>query len=201
MNNIVNQNDIDQLLKLDEIFTKIHTLYGPPPDWQRPEGFISLTRIILEQQVSLQSANAHFIKLNSYIPEFTPAEILKLSDEEMRKCHISKQKSTCLRELSSAILSGKINLENLRKLTETEIRQQLKSIKGIGDWTTNIYLMFCLQVKDIFPAGDIALINTIKELTSAVSREEIITCAERWKPYRSLASYFHWHYYLRKRNR
>jgi len=201
MNGIVNQTDINQLLKLDEIFTKINMMYGPPPDWQRPEGFTSLARIILEQQVSLQSANAHFKKLDLYLPEFTPAEILKLSDEEMRNCQISKQKSRYLRELSSAILTGKINLESLRMLPEAEIRQQLKSIKGIGDWTTHIYLMFCLQAKDIFPAGDIAIINTVKEFTSAVTHDEIIACAARWKPYRSLASYFLWHYYLRKRNR
>jgi DNA-3-methyladenine glycosylase II len=201
MTNIVNQNDIGKLLKLDEVFVKINALYGPPPDWQRPEGFISLVRIILEQQVSLQSANAHFNKLNAYLPEFSPVEILKLSDEEMRNCQISKQKSIYLRELSTAILSGKINLENLHQLTETEIRQQLQSLKGIGDWTTNIYLMFCLQAKDIFPASDIAIINTMKELTKAVTHDEIITSADQWKPYRSLASYFLWHYYLRKRNR
>ena len=186
---------------MDEVFVKINVLYGPPPDWQRPEGFISLSRIILEQQVSLQSANAHFNKLNAYIKEFTPLEILKLSDEEMRNCQISKQKSAYLRELSANILAGKINLGSMRMLPENEIRQQLKSIKGIGDWTTNIYLMFCLQAKDIFPAGDIAIINTMKELTKSVSHNEIITLADRWKPYRSLASYFLWHYYLRKRNR
>ncbi len=201
MNNIVNQNDIYQLLELDEIFTKIHTLYGPPPDWQRPEGFVSLAKIILEQQVSLQSANAHFIKLDSFIPEFTPSEILKLSDEKMRVCQISRQKSAYLRDLSTAILSGKIKLGILRELPEAEIRQQLKSIKGIGNWTSDIYLMFCLQSKDIFPSGDIAILNAIRELTSAVTYEEIINQAERWKPYRSLASYFLWHYYLRKRNR
>jgi DNA-3-methyladenine glycosylase II len=201
MNSIVNQNDIIQLLKLDDVFIKINSLYGSPPDWQRPEGFISLSRIILEQQVSLQSANAHFIKLNRYIPEFTPSEILKLSDIEMRECQISKQKSTYLRELSSAILSGNVNLENFRQLPETVVRQQLKSIKGIGDWTANIYLMFCMQAKDIFPSGDIAVINTIKELTTAVTHDEITVLAESWKPFRSLASYFLWHYYLRKRNR
>jgi DNA-3-methyladenine glycosylase II len=61
--------------------------------------------------------------------------------------------------------------------------------------------MFCLQAKDVFPAGDIAIINTIKELTPAVTNKEIIETANRWKPLRSLASYFLWHYYLKKRNR
>jgi len=201
MTNIVNKKDIKQLLKRDAVFTRIFALYGSPPDWQRPEGFTSLARIILEQQVSLQSANAHFHKLNSFLPEFAPGEILKLSDAEMRNCQISRQKSGYMRELSSAILDGKIDLEGLRLLPESEIREQLTSIKGIGDWTTNIYLMFCLQAKDIFPDGDIAIINTVKELTAASTKDEILARSQLWRPYRSLASYFIWHYYLRKRNR
>jgi DNA-3-methyladenine glycosylase II len=201
MNNIVNQKDIEKLLMTDAVFNIIHNQYGPPPDWKRPQGFISLSRIILEQQVSLQSANAHFHKLNTYLPAFTPEEIVKLTNEEMRNCQISRQKSKYLRELSLAILEGKIDLDSFVELPDSEVRQQLKGIKGIGDWTTDIYLMFCLQAKDIFPSGDIAVINTIKELTGAVTKDEIAAYAEKWKPYRSLASYFLWHYYLSKRNR
>ena len=201
MSSIVNIEDIHTLIGLDELFREIYTIRGAPPDWQRPEGFESLVHIILEQQVSLQSAKAHFDKLKAFLPEFTPAAIIKLSDHEMRQCQVSRQKTIYLRELSSAILSGTINLRNLRNLPEAEVRQQLKSIKGIGDWTADIYLMFCLQAKDIFPFGDIAVINTLKELTEARSHEEIAVRASRWKPYRSLAAYFLWHYYLRKRNR
>ena len=133
--------------------------------------------------------------------EFTPSNILKLTDEEMRTCQISRQKTKYLRALSTAIISGDIDLEELPKLNETEIRKQLTSIKGIGNWTTDIYLMFCLQSKDIFPIGDIAVVNTIKELSDAKTKEEIILLAEKWKPFRSLAVYFFWHYYLKKRNR
>ncbi len=116
MKEIVNTADISTLLKCDPVFETIHTLYGPPPNWNRPEGFISLSRIILEQQVSLQSAKAHFNKLNSFLPAFTPGEIVKLSDEEMRLCQISRQKSIYLRALSSAILERKIELEKLSEL-------------------------------------------------------------------------------------
>ncbi len=198
---IVNQDDVNQLFEADEIFIRIHALYGSPPDWERPQGFITLSKIILEQQVSLQSANAHFNKLNGYLPKFTPEEILKLSDVEMRECQISKQKSKYLRALSVTILDGKIDLSVLPALPIALVREQLKSINGIGDWTTDIYLMFCLQAKDVFPLGDIAVINTIKELTTAVTKPEIIEYAEKWKPYRSLATFFLWHYYLSKRKR
>ena len=198
---IVNQSDTDKLFRADTIFETIHALYGSPPDWNRPQGFATLAKIILEQQVSLQSANAHFNKLNSYLPSFTPNEILKLSDQEMRQCQISRQKSIYLRTLSSAILDGSIDLEKFIELPLDEVRAQLKKIKGIGDWTVDIYLMFCLQAKDIFPVGDVAVINTIKELTGSLYRNEIIVRSEKWKPLRSLATFFLWHYYLRKRMR
>ncbi|MEI6748379.1 MAG: DNA-3-methyladenine glycosylase 2 family protein [Bacteroidota bacterium] len=201
MNSIVNQKDIEKLLKADAVFTKIYDQYGPPPDWSRPQGFITLSKIILEQQVSLQSSNAHFNKLNSYMSAFTPEEIVKLSDNEMRHCQISKQKSTYLRELSLTIIDRKIELDRFSGLPVDEVRQQLKCIKGIGDWTVDIYMMFCLQAKDIFSSGDVAVINTVKELTNAGSKAEIVAYVSKWKPYRSLATHFLWHYYLSKRNR
>lgn len=198
---IVNSPDIKKLTSSHKLFLKIKEQYGIPPNWQRPQGFVSLSRIILEQQVSLASAEAHFNKLNNYLPTFSPKEILKLSDEEMRACQISRQKAKYLRELSNAVINKYLDFDVLPKLSDEEVRITLTSIKGIGDWTTDIYLMFCLQSKDIFPLGDIALINTIKELTKVKTRAGIIRLTERCKPYRSLAAYFLWHYYLKKRNR
>jgi DNA-3-methyladenine glycosylase II len=198
---IVNPEDIKQLILSDNIFAGIREQYGIPPNWTRPQGFISLSKLILEQQVSLVSANAHFQKLNAFVGEFTPSNLLRLTDEEFRNCNISRQKAKYLRALSDAILSGNLDLEALPKLSEPEVRKHLTDIKGIGHWTADVYLMFCLQSKDIFPIGDIAVVNTIKELTEAKTKEEINVLAEKWKPFRSLAVYFLWHHYLKKRNR
>jgi len=198
---IVNNFDINELIATHKLFSKIKDKYGNPPNWQRPQGFVSLSKIILEQQVSLASAEAHFNKLNGYIKEFTPKEIIELSDEEMRNCQISRQKTKYLRELSNALLNKELIFEELSKLSPEEVRNNLTSIKGIGNWTTDIYLMFCLQSKDVFPFGDIALINTIKELTKVKTKSGIVRLTQKWKPYRSLAAYFLWHYYLKKRNR
>lgn len=200
-NPIVNEKDMAELLQMDPIFQMIEQKYGIPPNWSRPTGFVTLSKIILEQQVSLASAHAHFIKLNSYLKEFTPSEILLLSDEEMRTCQISRQKASYLRALSTTILNGELVLEALETQSEAENRQQLTKIKGIGNWTCDIYFMFCLQEKDIFPIGDIAVVNTIKELSKAQTREEILQLSETWRPFRSLAVYFLWYYYLMKRNR
>jgi len=200
-NSIVNISDVEELISKDNLFAKIKTLFGLPPNWTRSQGFISLSKIILEQQVSLASAEAHFKKLNNYLPEFSPTEILKLTDEEMKACQISRQKAKYLRVLSQAVLSEELDFKELSKLCPVEVRKKLASIKGIGDWTTDIYLMFCLQSKDIFPLGDIALISTIKELTQVKTKEGLVRLTQKWKPSRSLAAYFLWHYYLKKRNR
>lgn len=198
---IVNEQDIEQLIKRDKTLADIYNTYGSPPNWSREPGFISLSRIILEQQVSLASANAHFQKLNGYLPEFSPFNILKLTDDEMRACQISRQKAKYLRVLSNAIVDREIDLTTFKNLDEAEIRAQLTSLKGIGHWTSDIYLMFCMQAKDILPIGDIAVVNTIRELYDVRTREEIMELTGNWKPLRSLASYFLWHYYLKKRNR
>jgi DNA-3-methyladenine glycosylase II len=198
---IVNPSDVKKLTSTHKIFSKIKHEYGIPPNWQRPEGFVSLSKIILEQQVSLASAEAHFKQLNNYISNFSPVEILKLSDTEMRSCQISRQKAKYLRALSQAVINKELDFNKLSVMNEIEVRKTLTNIKGIGDWTTDIYLMFCLQKKDIFPLGDIAIINTIKELTKIKTRTGIVQFTKKLKPLRSLAAYFLWYYYLKKRNR
>jgi DNA-3-methyladenine glycosylase II len=198
---IVNDKDVKRLVGIDTMFAHIQSLYGLPPNWNRPPGFESLCKIILEQQVSLASAQAHFNKLNEYVGTITPQALLHLTGEEMRLCQISRQKAKYLQALAEAILSGHLNLDELHRMPEDNIRQQLMNIKGIGIWTTDIYLMFCLQAKDIFPLGDIAVLHTVKELTHAITPDQIAELTQQWTPFRSLAAFFCWHYYLCKRGR
>jgi DNA-3-methyladenine glycosylase II len=201
MGEIVNEADLESLLDRDAIFRRILESYGPPPNWAREAGFVSLCRIILEQQVSLESANAHFKKLEGYLGGLDPEGLLALSDAELRACQISRQKAAYLRALAAAVTEGSLALEELANLGDDEVRQRLVAIKGIGNWTADIYLMFCLQRKDLFPAGDIAVMGAARELCRAATREEVLKRSEGWKPLRTLAAYFLWHYYLRSRNR
>lgn len=200
---IVNATDVAKLCRADDTFVTIARDYGVPPNWRRTPGFASLCRIVLGQQISLASASAHFKKLHSCLPEFTPTGIALLSDEEMRECHISRQKARYLRALATAINNGHLVLEQLEPLGDEEIYASLTAIKGVGKWTADIYLMFCLQRKDIFPAGDIAVVNAAKDICRITTKEELAVLSEQWRPLRSLATYFLWHYYIntRKRNR
>lgn len=198
---IVNTTDITALIAKDPKIKAIHDLYGQPESFTRPQEFETLCRIILEQHVSLASAKAHFLKLKNYISVFEPDLILKLSDEEFKRCQISRQKTTYLRSLAEAVNSKTLKIETLAQLTNAQIREELTKVKGIGNWTTNVYLMFSLQRKDLFPIGDVALRTTIKELYHINDKENMIQLSENWSPFKSLASYFLWHYYLKSRNR
>jgi DNA-3-methyladenine glycosylase II len=192
---------LDFLSEQDVIFKMIIEKYGIPKIPKRPEGFETLVLLILEQQVSIDSAKATFLKLKLKEKNFRPEVLLNLSDEEYRRLGVSRQKTSYIKALSKAILNDEINLESLRGKKAQEIREQLIKIKGIGNWTIDIYLMFCLQEPDLLPLGDIAVVNTIKELLQIESKEEMEIHALNWRPHRSTATFLLWHYYLEKRGR
>lgn len=190
------------LAEKDEDFKKIINEYGLPPMWTRPAIFQSLVLTILEQQVSLASAYAAFKKLKEKTGFVTPKKILLLTDEELRACYFSRQKIIYVRLLAKAIMSKKINLKKLSIATDEEIRTTLKQIKGIGDWTVDVYLMHALQRTDLFPLGDIALVNSlkhVKQLHASVTKEEMLQIAEKWRPYRTVAAMLLWHAYIKRK--
>ncbi len=191
-----------KLAALDEDLAGIIHKHGYPPMWTRPATFQSLILFILEQQVSLASAYAAFKKLKEKTGFVTPAKILALSDAELRACYFSRQKIVYARELATAVKSRKLVLKKLQHGHEDEIRVELKKIKGISDWTVDVYLMHSLQRTDLFPLGDIALVNSLKEvkkLHPKITREEMLKIAEPWRPYRTIASMILWHAYIIKR--
>ena len=192
---------ISFLVEKDEVFKKLYLQYGKPFIPSRPEGFQTLCKLILEQQVSIESARACYQKLERFLIEVTPITISTISIEELRDCSVSRQKAVYLKALAEAILNKSLILETLSQKTDDEVRKELIKIKGIGNWTIDVYLMFSLQSEDIIPLGDIAVVNTIKELFDCKTSEEIAKLSENWKPYRSMATFFLWHPYLEKTNR
>ena len=195
------QEAIAFLVEKDAVFKALHVQYGNPLVPTRPEGFQTLVKLILEQQVSLESARACYVKIENALGEVTPQLILSASDEVLRACGVSRQKSSYLKNLAEAILNKELVLETLSEKHPDDVRNELIQVKGIGHWTIDVYLMFCLQSPDIFPIGDIALVNTLKELYGCNDKAEMLSLAENWRPYRSMATYFLWHHYLQKRNR
>jgi DNA-3-methyladenine glycosylase II len=192
---------IAYLVDKDAVFQELYQQYGNPFVPSRPEGFQTLVKLILEQQVSIESARACYLKIENALGEVTPKTIELASELILRNAGVSRQKSVYLKALAEAILSKSLVLESLSAKHPDEVRNELIKIKGIGHWTIDVYLMFSLQSPDILPIGDIAVVNTIKELYGVEDKEAMLLLAENWKPYRTMATYFLWHHYLVKRNR
>lgn len=191
-----------QLAKQDADLAAIIKEHDYPPMWTRPASFQSLVLFILEQQVSLASAYAAFKKLKEKIGFVTPAKILAMTDEELRACYFSRQKIVYARELANIIQSRQLVLKRINVLADEEVRKEMIKIKGIGHWTVDVYLMHSLQRTDLFPLGDIALVNSLKEvkrLPKEVSKEEMLAIAEAWRPNRTVAAMILWHAYIKKR--
>ena len=192
----------DKLSKKDKHLRQVIVQYGYPPMWTRPNTFQTLILTILEQQVSLASAYAAFKKLKEKIGFVTADKILSLSDTELRACYFSRQKIVYARALATAVKEKSISLRKLALAGEDTVRTELKKIKGIGDWTVDVYLMHALQRSDLFPLGDIALVNSMKEvkqLSQTITKIEMLEIAESWRPYRTIASMILWHAYIQKR--
>lgn len=193
-----------ELADADDRLRRVYEIYGPPPLWDREPTFPTLIHIILEQQVSLASALAAFNKLKEAVVEITPENILELSDEQMKGAYFSRQKVKYARELSWAVSEGSLVLEKLGMLNDDEVRGELMKVKGIGRWTSDIFLLMALLRADVMPVGDIALHQAWKELASLEARpssEHFTSIAERWAPYRSVAARLLWHFYLSERGR
>jgi DNA-3-methyladenine glycosylase II len=191
------------LAKQDNELRQIILEHGHPPMFSRESTFETLIHIILEQQVSLASAKAALVKLKEKIGEVTPEKILILTDEELRSCYFSRQKTVYARCLANAIINKELDIACLLNSHDDIVRVELKKIKGIGDWTVDVFLMMCLNRADCFPTGDIALVNSIKhvkQLPKHTTKEEILLIAEKWKPNRTIAAYILWWDYIKKRN-
>lgn len=187
------------LAEQDTDLAFIYKNYGTPPLWTRDASFSTLVHIILEQQVSLASALAAFNKLQERIGAITPEAVLKLSDQELKSAYFSRQKTVYVRELATAVSSGKLDLQYLKKLTDEDAKAELTKIKGIGRWTADIYLLMAMSRPDVMPKGDLALHIAWQKLTKSELRpnsEEFQMIAERWKPLRSVAARLLWHFYL-----
>jgi DNA-3-methyladenine glycosylase II len=181
--------------ELKSIFNK----FGAPPLWDREEGFHTLIRIILEQQVSLKSAQATYDKLVVKANPLTPQNFLKFTDSQLKAFGFSRQKTSYGRNVANAVLEGTLNLTALRKMDNDSVRSELIKIKGIGNWTADIYLLMVLKRPDVWPSGDLVLaiaIQKIKKLDSRPNNDEMKEISKNWKPWRAVAARMLWHFYL-----
>jgi len=193
---------VRELTTRDADLKRVVEKYGVPPLWIREPGFPTLVYIILEQQVSLASARALYQKLEKTVRPFTPEKFLKLTEVEMRQLGFSRQKSHYTRLLAEAMNQNQFDLDALHELHDDHAREKLVALKGIGRWTSDIYLLSALRRPDIWPVGDLALataVREVKQLRKRPSPEKLEKMSAPWKPFRAIAARLFWHAYLCKR--
>ena len=195
---------VDQLAARDADLAAIVARFGPPPLWDRRPGFGTLLHIVLEQQVSLASAQAAYDRLRLAADPLTPARFLELSDADLLAIGFSRQKARYGRALAAAVGSGALDLDGLAGLDDDAVHAALQAIPGIGPWTSTIYLLMVLGRPDVWPVGDIALAASVGEVKGIGHRPDALEMAslgEAWRPWRSVAARLFWHDYLGRRGR
>jgi DNA-3-methyladenine glycosylase II len=191
--------DARALAIMDEGMAKILTDHGVPPLWSRQPGFVTLVRIILEQQVSLTSAAAMFDRLNDHIQPLTSKTVFEAGAPFLRSFGVTRQKASYFINVCEAIERGELDLETLDREDDETVIEILTSVKGIGPWTAKIYLLMALGRADVWPVGDIALAAAVKHLRGLDVRPtqpQLTEIAESWAPYRATAARMLWNYYL-----
>ena len=176
----------------------ISEVCGAPPLRWREQGFAGLVTTITGQQVSVASANAIRARMDQQLGEITPERIAETSEQALRACGLSGPKIKTLRALSEAITSGSLPFSRLGEMPVEEAHAAMVKVHGIGPWTAEVYLMFCLGVQDIFAPADIALQEGAKLAMGLEARpgtKQMAEIAARWQPWRAVAARMLWAYY------
>ena len=195
---------VAELSARDPALGDVVQAWGAPPRWKRPQGFATLALLILEQQVSLASAKATFARLEERAGAVEPDAILALGEERMKEAGLSRQKARYVHGLAGAVAAGTVDFRKIGRADDEAVRAALIPIKGIGDWTIDIYLLSALQRPDVWPARDLALqeaARAVRGLDARPDEKGLKEIGEAWRPWRSVAARILWHQYLNTRRR
>jgi DNA-3-methyladenine glycosylase II len=171
---------------------------GPTPLRRRDPGFEGLAAIIVSQQVSTASANAIFGRLRAAITPLSAENLRSASDETLRAAGLSAPKIRTLRALAEAVATKSLDIDTLATMDAEAAHEKLVALKGIGPWTADIFLLFCLGHPDAWPAGDLALQEAARLALNLKKRPDtarLEKIGERWRPWRGVAARMLWAYY------
>lgn len=177
---------------------RVHDQAGDPPLRRYAPGFEGLARIIVGQQLSIASAEAIWRRVSIAVQPMEAATVSTLTDKQLSAAGLSRAKVRTLRAFAKAVENG-LNLKKLAAEPEGAVHEALTAVHGIGPWTADIFLLFCVGRADAFAAGDLALqiaTRNVLGLEERPSREELLAIAERWRPWRGVAARMLWNIYM-----
>lgn len=191
-------NGVRALRRACPIMRRAHDVAGDPPLRRRPAGFEGLARIVVGQQLSVASAGAIWGRFAATVNPCTAAGVLAAGDDALRGVGLSRPKIRTLRALSAAVDAGMLDIEDLIHASDEAVHEALTAVSGIGPWTADIFIMFCLGRADAFAVGDLALQVAAQHVAGLELRPtpaELLALAERWRPWRGVAARLLWAYY------
>ncbi|MGF1537712.1 MAG: DNA-3-methyladenine glycosylase family protein [Elainellaceae cyanobacterium] len=194
------QQAVVQVCAIDPDFSRVEARVGPLQVRQWPATYASLVRTVTGQQLSSHAARAIFSRLEALMTPITPENLLACSEAALKQAGLSRTKVATCRTLAEAIASGQLPLEDLSGWEDEAIAHALTQIKGIGPWTAEIFMLFCLERLDALPASDLAIrvaYQQLKGLGDRPSAQELRQHCEQLQPYRGVVAHLMWHYYRR----
>jgi DNA-3-methyladenine glycosylase II len=208
LHRIHTETDLDAalaaLVRTDARFAEALTLSGRPPLRKRPDGFAGLASIVVSQQLSTASAKAIWDRLAAALDPLDHVAVLRARPARLARAGLSAPKIRTLKAIARAIDQGDLDLAGLAHQPADDAHCALTAIHGIGPWTADIYLLFCLGHGDVWPAGDLALQEAARLLLALQARptaKEMGPVAEPWRPWRVAAAYMLWTYYRAAKQR
>jgi len=201
LTNVGLQFDLDDAMKhlrsVDPVLARLMDEHGPYDVAVREDPYHALLRAILFQQLAGAAANAiqkRFHALYGDRPP-TPQELLDTSDEDLRAAGLSRQKMGYMRDLAMHVLEGTLDLGHIRELDDAEVTKQITAVKGLGEWSAHMFLMFHLGRPDVLPIGDLGVRNGMKiayGLDESPTPKQALEIGAKWAPYRSVGSWYMW---------
>ena len=187
---------LQHLKSVDPVMASIIERVGPYSLALREPTFETLARSITFQQLSGKAAGTIFTRVKQAVGRrFTAPAFLRLTEEELRACGLSRQKIASLRDLAERVVRREINFRKLAKLEDAEIILQLSQVRGVGVWTVQMFLLFALERPNVLPLSDLGVRNAVRkayDLEELPNATELAVIAERWHPYCSVATWYLW---------
>lgn len=184
------------LRKLCPVMRRVHDLVGDPAPRRHAPGFVGLARVVVGQQLSEASARAIWSRAELAVDPFDAETLLAMEVAALRAAGLSQGKIRTLRAAAEAVVAGDLSFD--ARMPADELRARLLAISGVGPWTADIYMLFCLGHADGFAAGDLALQVAAQRafaLEARPSAGELEALAERWRPWRGVAALLLWAFY------